>query len=309
MEVLYFLESIRNPVLNALMQGITELGGEVVFLAAAIIIFWCVDKKCGYYMMTVGFSGIIVNQFLKLWFRIPRPWVKDPGFTIVESARAAATGYSFPSGHTQNAFAALGAPARYFKNRTLRIVLWVLVCLTAVSRMYLGVHTPWDVGVSFVLGLVLVFALYPLFEHMEEKPKALYILYALFIAGAAAFVAFVHFYHFPADLDLENYQEGVKNGWEILFCAIGLLLVFHLDRTKLHWPTQAPLWAQVVKVVVGLALVLILKGALKAPLLALFGGRAIAHGVRYAIVILFAGILWPMTFRWFSSFKHPKDAE
>ena len=38
MEVLYFLESIRNPVLNALMQGITELGGEVVFLAAAIII-------------------------------------------------------------------------------------------------------------------------------------------------------------------------------------------------------------------------------------------------------------------------------
>ena len=91
MEVLYFLESIRNPVLNVLMQGITELGGEVVFLAAAIIIFWCVDKKCGYYMMTVGFSGIIVNQFLKLWFRIPRPWVKNPGFTIVESARAAAT--------------------------------------------------------------------------------------------------------------------------------------------------------------------------------------------------------------------------
>ena len=235
--------------------------------------------------------------------------MKAPDFTIVESARAAATGYSFPSGHTQNAFAALGAPARYFKNRTLRIVLWVLVCLTAVSRMYLGVHTPWDVGVSFVLGLVLVFALYPLFEHMEENPKALYVLYGLFIAGAAAFVAFVHFYHFPADLDLENYQEGVKNGWEILFCAIGLLLVFHLDRTKLHWPTQAPLWAQVVKVVVGLALVLILKGALKAPLLALFGGRAIAHGVRYAIVILFAGILWPMTFRWFSSFKHPKDAE
>ena len=48
---------------------------------------------------------------------------------------------------------------------------------------------------------------------------------------------------------------------------------------------------------------------LSVALLALFGGRAIAHGVRYAIVILLAGILWPMTFRWFSSFKHPKDAE
>lgn len=309
MELLYMFERLRTPLGDAFFSLITHLGEETLFIVFGLLIFWCRDKWEGYYLLSVGLSGTVINQFLKLWFRIPRPWVKDPDFTIVESARAAATGYSFPSGHTQNAFAALGAPARYFKNRTLRIVLWVLVCLTAVSRMYLGVHTPWDVGVSFVLGLVLVFALYPLFEHMEENPKALYVLYGLFIAGAAAFVAFVHFYHFPADLDLENYQEGVKNGWEILFCAIGLLLVFHLDRTKLHWPTQAPLWAQVVKVVVGLALVLILKGALKAPLLALFGGRAIAHGVRYAIVILFAGILWPMTFRWFSSFKHPKDAE
>ena len=83
MQLLYFFESIRNPVLDVLMLGLTEFGGEVVFLAAAIIIFWCIDKKCGYYMMTVGFSGIVVNQFLKLWFRIPRPWVKDPNFTIV----------------------------------------------------------------------------------------------------------------------------------------------------------------------------------------------------------------------------------
>ena len=169
MDLLYFFESIRTPFLNVVMQLITELGGETVFLAAAIILFWCVDKKEGYYMMTVGFAGIIVNQFLKLWFRIPRPWVKDPHFTIVESARAAATGYSFPSGHTQNVFAALGAPARYTKRNWLRALLVLGICLTAVSRMYLGVHTPLDVGVSFILGAVLVLVLYPLFEHMEDR--------------------------------------------------------------------------------------------------------------------------------------------
>ncbi len=63
MDLLYFFESIRTPFLNVVMQLITELGGETVFLAAAIILFWCVDKKEGYYMMTVGFAGIIVNQF------------------------------------------------------------------------------------------------------------------------------------------------------------------------------------------------------------------------------------------------------
>ncbi len=97
MDLLYFFESIRTPFLNVVMQLITELGGETVFLAAAIILFWCVDKKEGYYMMTVGFAGIIVNQFLKLWFRIPRPWVKDPGFTIVESAGPRPRGIPSPA--------------------------------------------------------------------------------------------------------------------------------------------------------------------------------------------------------------------
>ena len=306
MDLLYFFESIRTPFLNVVMQLITELGGETVFLAAAIILFWCVDKKEGYYMMTVGFAGIIVNQFLKLWFRIPRPWVKDPGFTIVESARAAATGYSFPSGHTQNVFAALGAPARYTKRNWLRALLVLGICLTAVSRMYLGVHTPLDVGVSFILGVVLVLVLYPLFEHMEDRPDPLYILYAVFILGAALFVTFVRTYPFPADLDLANYEEGLKNGWMMLFCSLGLLVVFHLDRTRLQWPTKAPLPAQTVKVAVGLGLTLALKSVLKAPLLALFGGSLMAHGVRYGIVILFAGILWPMTFRWFAGWGKEK---
>lgn len=171
MELLYTLENIRTPLLDTVMGLVTNLGGEAVFIAAAIIVFWCLSKSCGYYMMTVGFAGTIINQFLKLWFRIPRPWVKDPGFTIVESARAEATGYSFPSGHTQNAFAVFGAPARYFKSTALRIVLVLLIALTAFSRMYVGVHTPLDVGVSLIVGTVLVFVIYPFSVIWTEAPK------------------------------------------------------------------------------------------------------------------------------------------
>lgn len=107
MQLLYALAELRTPFLDALLGALTNCGGELVFMAAAIIVFWCVSKSCGYYMLTVGFVGTIVNQFLKLVFRIPRPWVKDPDFQIVESARAEATGYSFPSGHTQNVFGIL----------------------------------------------------------------------------------------------------------------------------------------------------------------------------------------------------------
>lgn len=300
MELLYALESIRTPFLDKLMGLVTNLGGEAVFIVAAIVVFWCLSKSCGYYMMTVGFAGTIINQFLKLWFRIPRPWVKDPNFTIVESARAEATGYSFPSGHTQNAFAVFGSPARFFKNTALRIVFIFLIALTAFSRMYVGVHTPLDVGVSLIVGTILVFVIYPFFRDMDKSPKMVYIIFGIFIVLAAAFVAFVELYDFPADIDAENYASGLKNAYMILFCAIGLMLTFFIDTKHVHFHTQAVWWAQIIKVVVGLAILLALKSVLKAPLLALFGGHSVAHGVRYFIVILFAGIVWPMTFKFFA---------
>lgn len=300
MKLLYLLESLRTPAGDWLMSGITHLGGETAFLAVAIFIFWCVDKHEGYYLLTVGFLGTVLNQFLKLLCRIPRPWVLDPDFTIVESARAEATGYSFPSGHTQNAFAVFGAPARFFKNTALRIIFILLIALTAFSRMYVGVHTPLDVGVSIIVGTILVFVIYPFFRDMDKSPKKVYIIFSIFIVLAAAFVAFVELYDFPADIDAENYASGLKNAYMILFCAIGLMLTFFIDTKYVHFPTQAVWWAQIIKVVVGLAILLALKSVLKAPLLALFGGHSIAHGVRYFIVILFAGIVWPMTFKFFA---------
>lgn len=74
----------------------------------------------------------------------------DPDFQIVEAARADATGYSFPSGHTQNI---VGTTASIFASRKetwVRIVCIVLMVLVPFSRMYLGVHTPLDVGVAFL---------------------------------------------------------------------------------------------------------------------------------------------------------------
>ena len=92
MSFLYLLESIRNPVLDFFFSLITYCGDEIVFMAVGMIVFWCVSKKEGYYLLCVGFLGTVINQFLKMVCRIPRPWVKDPNFTIVESAREAASG-------------------------------------------------------------------------------------------------------------------------------------------------------------------------------------------------------------------------
>lgn len=299
MQLLYALESIRTPLLDTLMAWITECGGELVFMAVAITMFWCVSKACGYYMLTVGFTGTILNQFLKLAFRIPRPWVKDPDFTIVESARAGATGYSFPSGHTQNVFASFGCGMRWTKRTGLRIVCAVIVVLTAFSRMYLGVHTPLDVGVSFGIGLVLVFALYPLFSRIEERPNTMYWLFGVMIVLNLAYLLYAELWPFPADVDTANLAEGRKNAYTLLGAVLGMTGAYFIDRKYVHFDVRAVWWAQVLKVVLGLALTVALRTVLKAPLLALFGGHNAAHLLRYFIMVLFAGGVWPMTFRWF----------
>ena len=108
MELLYWFESIRCPALDTIMSLVTHLGEETFFMVAALYVFWCVDKRRGYYLLSVGFVGTLVNQWLKIVCRVPRPWVRDPNFTIVESARVEAAGYSFPSGHTQSAVGWMG---------------------------------------------------------------------------------------------------------------------------------------------------------------------------------------------------------
>ena len=89
------IAELRTPLLDTLMQGVTELGGETLFMLFMLVVFWCVDKNKGYFLMLLCFTGTAVNQMLKITFCIPRPWVLDPSFEIVESARAGATGFSF----------------------------------------------------------------------------------------------------------------------------------------------------------------------------------------------------------------------
>lgn len=308
MSFLYWLESIRCPFLDAVMQAFTCFGEELAFLLLALTIFWCVSKEEGYYLLFVGFFGTVLNQFLKLLCRIPRPWVRDPDFTIVESARSGAGGYSFPSGHTQNAVGTLGGIARWHKNRALRIVCIVLAALTAFSRMYLGVHTPLDVGVSFGIGLVLVFALYPLFRDIDSHPKRLYLLFAGMAVLSAAYLLFAELWPFPADVDAANLASGRKNAYTLLGAVLGMTFAYWLDRRYVHFDVRAVWWAQVLKTVLGLAITIGLRAALKAPLLALCGGHNAANLIRYALMVIFAAGIWPMTFGWFGRLGRKKPA-
>ena len=297
MELLYFLEKIRVPVLNELMLLITRLGEETAFLVIGLILFWCVSKRRGYYVMAVGFFGTITTQAMKIMCRIPRPWVKDPNFTILEQAREAASGYSFPSGHTQTAFGTLGGIALTEKRKWVSVPCVILAVLVGISRMYIGVHTPEDVLVGGGVSIALLLVLYPLMMGKKDFTYPVLIALGLISAG---YLAFMELYSFPADIDAHNLESAMKNAYTLMGCAAALLLVYPLEKKYVNFPEKAVWWAQLLKIVLGLAIVLGVKEGLRAPLEAIFNGHLAARGIRYFLIVVVAGLLWPMTFKFFA---------
>ncbi len=322
MEFLYFLESIRNPVLDAIFSIITHLGEETFFLVFAILIFWCVDKRGGYYVLITGLIGTVINQWLKIVCRVPRPWVlgADKGFKPVDSAFAEAGGYSFPSGHTQNIAGTFGSIAAFFKRKAVRVSAVIIIVLVAFSRMYLGVHTPADVLVSLGVALVLVLALYPVFSSEERFNKYMPYVVGVSVAITLAYFIFVNLLppaEYVADITVgpdgtvhDPLGSALENGATLLGCMLGLLLVYPLDRLVIHFETRAAWYAQVIKLVLGLGFVLLIKEVLRAPLEQLVGifteePAYIARAVRYFFVVAFAGAVWPLTFGFFARLRIP----
>ena len=298
MSFLYLLEKIRMPILNELMLAVTTLGEETAFLVIGLIVFWCVDKKKGYFVMLVGFFGTTINQIMKLSFRIPRPWILDPNFQILEQAREAATGYSFPSGHTQTAVGTFGAIAASVEKKWVRTTCVILAALVGFSRMYVGVHTPADVGVGALCAILIIFALRkPVLEGTVTTMKG---VFAVLLAFSLIFLLFVSFWKFPADIDPHNMESGLKNACTMLGCAAGVAVVYVADVKWLNFSVEAKWWVQIIKVIVGLLLVLAVKEGLRAPLEMLMPVYP-ARAVRYFLIVLTAGILWPMSFKHLSN--------
>ncbi|WP_083228422.1 bifunctional NUDIX hydrolase/phosphatase PAP2 family protein [Veronia pacifica] len=91
---------------------------------------------------------------LKLFFGVPRPLYLFPDLGL-----SAANGFSFPSGHTTNAFAIWLTVSSWFS--TTRSYRWILLlalsaaALTALSRVYLGVHYVMDIIAGAGLGTLI----------------------------------------------------------------------------------------------------------------------------------------------------------
>lgn len=186
MEVIKFLQSFSNPVLDKIFSGITMAGEEFIPVIILTIMFWCIDKKRGYKLGFVLTFSAAFNGAIKDIVKSPRPIGREG----VKSLRTkTATGYSFPSGHTQNITTLFSWLMIEFKKKWLNVLGVSLIILVAISRMYLGVHWPKDVlgGITFGIISVLVGNYIFSIESTEKRNVIFVFLMVLSSVGAIFF--------------------------------------------------------------------------------------------------------------------------
>lgn len=293
MEFLYQLESIRNPILSGIFRFFTLLGQEVIVLAVLCFFYWCYNKKLAY-RISFGFflSGILV-QGLKITFRIPRPWVRDPLFKPVEEAIKAATGYSFPSGHTQAATALYGMLALNAKKKSSKIMLFLVIAMVGLSRMYLGVHTPADVLTSFGITFVTILLVYYFSNYKIIKDKKIYLLLGLAGISVALFVYCVTLYT-NGTIELAYAADSCSAA----AAGVGLAIGWYVESTYLNFDERAcSNRMQVVKLVIGLAITVLLKEGFAVIL----GESIVGKGIQYFLLVLWIMIGYPCIIKKFMS--------
>lgn len=301
MDFLYFLENLRNPVLDKIMLFITSFGEELLFMFIAMLVFWCINKRTGYYLLFVGFLGTQINQFLKVTFRIERPWVKNPQFKAVDGAMEEATGFSFPSGHTQSSVGTFGTVFATAKKNWVKVICILLCLLVPFSRMYLGVHTPLDVGVAFGVAALLVVFFGVILKRIWNNPKGMriMILCMVLISLIQAIYMTVTF-RFATEAELVS---AVKNAYKMLGAVCGLFVVYELDVRYIHFETKAVWWVQIIKLLFGLAITVLVKEACYF-VFGIIPWVPVSRALSYFVMVIFAGAIWPLTFRFFAKIGH-----
>lgn len=259
--ILLALQDFRNgpgAFLASFLSKMTYLGELTTALVIMALVYWCVSKDFGAYLL-MGWSGNrLVNGLLKVTACAYRPWIRDARIVPYGDSMTTATGYSFPSGHTMNATSIFGGvTVRKDMPRALRVALGITALLVGFSRNYLGVHTPQDVAVGIVAGMLVMFLTVKLMQWVTVHPEKDLLVVCVGVALAIALAVFAAVKPYPVDYD-ENGKilvEGAKMandtfkgvGWCVAF-LVGWLL----ERRFVRFSTDVPMRTRMTRLGVGL---------------------------------------------------------
>lgn len=299
-DVLIVLQAFREGVggcLTEFLSKMTWLGEMNVVLIIAGLIYWCVNKRIGTYLL-MGWSGNrIVNGVLKVSACAYRPWIRDARIIPEPVALEAATGYSFPSGHSMNAASLYGGLAiRRDLRPGLRALMWIALCLVVFSRSFLGVHTPQDVLVGAIVGVFVMFLTGKLLDWLETNADKDVLIAVIGVVVAIAIAIYAAVKPYPTDYDANGnlLVDGLKMANDT-FKAVGwmgaFMLGWVLERRFVQFSTEIDMQERFLRLAGGLLgyyiLFLVINPLLKAALPGFLGTTTTSFLQMFYVVFLF----------------------
>lgn len=259
-DILLALQNFRNGVGGVLadfMAKMTFLGEINSALVIMAVVYWCVHKEFGSYLM-MGWSGNrLVNGVLKVTACAYRPWIRDARIVPFGNATTTATGYSFPSGHTTNAATVFGGIALDKKiPKLMRWLSGITLVLVGLSRCFLGVHTPQDVVVGGLAGLLVMWVTYRLMQWVAEDSSKDLIVAGIGLALAVAVALYAGLKLYPADYDETGklLVDGTKMASDTFkgasYCA-GFLVGWILERRFVGFSTDIEMPTRLTRLIAG----------------------------------------------------------
>jgi len=148
-KLFYIINGFSNPVIDFILVSLTYFGSVFFWIFLTIILWIKGNKKISIYLIYALIIDAIVSFTLKWTFLRNRPENFLKKSILVEED----LGSSFPSGHSEKAFSGAVILGSHYKN--FKILLYVLAILTAISRIYIGIHYPIDTFFGSIIGLVI----------------------------------------------------------------------------------------------------------------------------------------------------------
>ncbi|MGI6295491.1 MAG: phosphatase PAP2 family protein [Armatimonadota bacterium] len=129
--------------------GATQVGIGLGALLTGLAVKKPLLRTAGYSVLVACLMALLFSQIGKFMCDRPRPPLLLFDIRLPDGPRFV---HSFPSGHTTVTFAAAVVWAAFAVR--LRWIIFVAAGLVGLSRVYLGVHFPFDVLYGAVLGIV-----------------------------------------------------------------------------------------------------------------------------------------------------------
>lgn len=241
------LQSVSNPFLNGLMLVLTELGDDILFIAVAVLLYWCINKRYAFQFLSVYFAGQACVELIKATVARPRPFNYDGVVSIGDKTH----GYSFPSGHSHSISNISTQLSIKTKKWYVILVGAILTVIVMFTRIYLGQHFLTDTLVGCAIGVGVAFLVTYLFKFVGDKEEIIgYILFPIAIILALVF-AFT----------------GIANkGMMVMFGTVSAFAIgYALEKKFVNYNVKSDKWWKyIVKVVIGVAVVFAIKEGFKA---------------------------------------------